>query len=136
MTPTRPNNWRSFFSESAWKYFPNAARGAASVQPETDGLKLGNPAPRRDVYDMLNWWLQKGVDGFRLDVINLMQTPGLPEAATVRHLVGMENYVYGPRLHEYLKEMNKEPWPEDSYTVGECRLVPVPTASPWPAPKN
>ena len=124
---TPPNNWRSFFSESAWKYFPERGEWALHLfsQKQMD-LNWENPALRRDVYDMLNWWLQKGVDGFRLDVINLIsKTPGLPEGSDLfGNLVGMENYVYGPRLHEYLKEMNKEAFGRyDSYTVGEgCGL--------------
>lgn len=124
---TPPNNWRSFFSESAWKYFPERDEWALHLfsQKQMD-LNWENPALRRDVYDMLNWWLQKGVDGFRLDVINLIsKTPGLPEGSDLfGNLVGMENYVYGPRLHEYLKEMNKEAFGRyDSYTVGEgCGL--------------
>src|SRR5699024_9009047 len=75
---TPPNNWRSFFSESAWKYFPERDEWALHLfsQKQMD-LNWENPALRRDVYDMLNWWLQKGVDGFRLDVINLIsKTPG------------------------------------------------------------
>ena len=136
---TPPNNWRSFFSESAWKYFPERDEWALHLfsQKQMD-LNWENPALRRDVYDMLNWWLQKGVDGFRLDVINLIsKTPGLPEGSDLfGNLVGMENYVYGPRLHEYLKEMNKEAFGRyDSYTVGEgCGLGARTTD--WPAPKS
>ena len=124
---TPPNNWRSFFSESAWKYYPERGEWALHLfsQKQMD-LNWENPDLRRDVYKMLNWWLQKGVDGFRLDVINLIsKTPGLPDGDPLfGNLTGMENYVYGPRLHEYLKEMNREAFGRyDSYTVGEgCGL--------------
>ena len=82
---------------------------------------------RRDLYDMINWWLEKGVDGFRLDVISFIsKTPGLPDGqeliGTLMGFKGVEHYFYGPRLHEYLREMNENTFSKyDAFTVGECQ---------------
>ena len=60
--------------------------GAAPVQPQADGPQLGKPALREEIYDMLNWWMDKGVDGFRLDVINLISKfDGLPDGRKPHH---------------------------------------------------
>ena len=67
----------------------------------------------------------EGVDGFRLDVINLISKfDGLPDGEEAGGITGMEHYVYGPRLHQYLQEMNRRVFSRyDSYTVGEgCGL--------------
>ena len=80
---------------------------------------------RKDIYDMINWWLEKGVDGFRLDVINLIsKTPGLPDGLpALKGLVGAigyEHMFYGPKLHEYLREMRKNTFDKhNAFTVGE-----------------
>ena len=87
-------------------------------------LNWENPALREEIYDMLNWWMDKGVDGFRLDVINLISKfDGLPDGEK-SPITGIEQYVYGPHLHEYLREMNERVFSRhDSYTVGEgCGL--------------
>ena len=82
---------------------------------------------RRDLYDMINWWLEKGVDGFRLDVISFIsKAPGLPDGheliGTLMGFKGVEHYFYGPRLHEYLREMNENTFSKyDAFTVGECQ---------------
>ena len=65
-----PNNWESFFSEPAWNYYPEVGEWALHLfsRKQMD-LNWENPALREEIYDMLNWWMDKGVDGFRLDVI-------------------------------------------------------------------
>ena len=81
---------------------------------------------RQDVYDMMNWWLDKGIDGFRMDVINFIsKVHDLPDANAFLGLLtgykGAEYYFYGPRLHEYLREMREKTFGNyDVYTVGEC----------------
>src|SRR3954453_23692841 len=99
-----PNNWGAFFSGSAWEldeksgddYLPPSSR----TQPD---LTWETPAVRAAVYEMMRWWLDRGVDGFRMDVINLIsKVPGLPDG------VGMAHYTNGPRLHEFLQEMHRE----------------------------
>jgi oligo-1,6-glucosidase len=100
----QPNNWRSFFSGSTWEY--DEARGEyylhlfSRKQPD---LNWENPAVRQAIYEMMRWWLDRGVDGFRMDVINMIsKTPGLPDG------VGMEHFICGPRIHEFLQEMHRE----------------------------
>ncbi len=120
-----PNNWQSFFSGPAWNYYPELDEWALHLfsRKQMD-LNWENPALREELYDMLNWWMDKGVDGFRLDVINLISKfDGLPDGEP-GGLTGIENYVYGPRLHEYLRELNRRVFSlHDSYTVGEgCGL--------------
>ncbi|HIS50480.1 MAG TPA: alpha-glucosidase [Candidatus Gallacutalibacter pullistercoris] len=123
---TPPNNWQSFFSEPAWNYYPELDEWALHLfsRKQMD-LNWENPKLRDEVVKILNWWLQKGVDGFRLDVINLISKfEGLPDGDPLFGLLGMEQYFYGPRLHEYLKDMNARAFSlYDSYTVGEgCGL--------------
>lgn len=125
---TPPNNWQSFFSEPAWNYYPQLDEWALHLfsRKQMD-LNWENPELREEVYAMLNWWLSKGVDGFRLDVINLISKfDGLPDGEG-GFLTGIENYVYGPRLHQYLHELNRRAFSRyDSYTVGEgCGLGPA-----------
>lgn len=120
-----PNNWESFFSEPAWNYYPEVGEWALHLfsRKQMD-LNWENPALREEIYDMLNWWMDKGVDGFRLDVINLISKfDGLPDGEK-SPITGIEQYVYGPHLHEYLREMNERVFSRhDSYTVGEgCGL--------------
>src|SRR3954451_2792 len=118
-----PNNWGSFFSGSAWEY--DEGRGEyylhlfSRKQPD---LNWENPEVRAAVYEMMRWWLDRGVDGFRMDVINMIsKTPGLPDG------VGMAHYTNGPRLHEFLQEMHREVLAgrDGLLTVGEMPGVTV-----------
>jgi oligo-1,6-glucosidase len=118
-----PNNWRSFFSGSAWEY--DAGRGEyylhlfSRKQPD---LNWENPEVRAAVYEMMRWWLDRGVDGFRMDVINMIsKVPGLPDG------VGGEHYICGPRIHEFLQEMHREVFAgrDGLLTVGEMPGVTV-----------
>lgn len=111
-----PNDWGSFFSGSAWEYDEASdeyyLHMFSKKQPD---LNWENPKVRREVYDMMTWWLDKGIDGFRMDVINLISKPeGLPN-----HADG-GNCINGPRVHEFLQEMNREVLSKyDIMTVGE-----------------
>lgn len=104
-----PNNWGSIFGGSAWQYDPTTGEYYlhlfAKGQPD---LNWENPKLREDVYQMMRWWLDKGVDGFRLDAIDLIsKRPGLPPLDPKRQgLNDSRSYANGPRLHEFLKEMN------------------------------
>jgi oligo-1,6-glucosidase len=129
-----PNNWTSFFSGSAWQYDENTDEYFLHLfskkQPD---LNWENPVLRKEIYDMMTWWLDKGVDGFRMDVINLIsKADGLPSApGGKRYDWGGEFFMNGPRVHEYLQEMNREVLSKyDMITVGEC-----PGASPDDAAK-
>lgn len=123
---TPPNNWTSFFSGPAWNYYEDTGRwGLHLFSSKQMDLNWENPALRADLFRMIRWWLEKGVDGFRLDVINyISKNPGLPQGdETIGKLMGfygIEHYFYGPRLHEYLREMRREAFaPYGAFTVGE-----------------
>ena len=126
-----PNNWGSNFSGSAWKL--DEATGQyylhtfGDFQPD---LNWENPAVRREVYDMMDWWCRRGVDGFRMDVISMIsktpempdgpQSPGYPYGSFAPYVVN------GPRVHEFLQEMNREVLSRyDLLTVGECSGLTV-----------
>ncbi len=121
-----PNNWTSFFSGSAWNHYEKQKLWALHLFSKKQiDLNWDNPSLRNDVIKMINWWLDKGVDGFRLDVINyISKTPGLPQGdKTIGQLIGftgMEHYFYGPHLHEYLNEINQKAFsPHKAFSVGE-----------------
>ena len=131
-----PNNWGSYFSGAAWKYDDESSQYYLHLfAPEQPDLNWENPKVRHSVYDMMNWWAAKGVDGFRMDVINLISKPdGLPDAnknedekyANVEPLVSN-----GHRIHEFLQEMNKNVMSKHKMvTVGE-----TPGATPEDAEK-
>lgn len=107
-----PNNWGSTFSGSAWTY--DDSRGQYYLHlfaPKQPDLNWENPAVRREVYQMMNWWCEKGIDGFRMDVISLIsKVPGLPDGEKGGNFYGDGSpfYTNGPRVHEYLREMNEQ----------------------------
>ncbi|MBL8093484.1 MAG: alpha-glucosidase [Anaerolineales bacterium] len=124
-----PNNWKSFFTGSAWKHDPATDEYFlhlfSTKQPD---LNWENPRVRREVFDMMHWWLKRGVDGFRMDVINMLsKVPGLPDAEPVdgkRHVQGSEHFICGPRLTEFLGEMKRDVLSQyDILTVGETPMV-------------
>ena len=121
-----PNNWGSFFSGSAWQWCPDREQYYLHLfsrkQPD---LNWENPEVRAAVHDMMRWWLDRGVDGFRMDVINLIsKDAGLPDGELLANGYGdgMPHYSYGPRVHEFLAEVKREvfdPRPGRHLTVGE-----------------
>jgi oligo-1,6-glucosidase len=124
-----PNNWQSYFGGSAWQY--DAATDEyylhlfSKKQPD---LNWDNPQVRAEVHRIMRWWLDKGIDGFRLDAINLLsKTPSLPDApvtTSARYQSGEPFYVYGPHFLEYLQEMKREVLAHyDTFTVAETPLV-------------
>ena len=124
---TPPNNWISLFKGPAWNYYESVDSWAMHLFSKKQmDLNWENEKVREEVYDMMRWWLDKGIDGFRMDVINFISKQAdLPEANAFLGLLtgykGAEYYFYGPRLHEYLHEMNRKVLSHyDIYTVGEC----------------
>jgi oligo-1,6-glucosidase len=109
----QPNNWTSAFSGSAWELDETTGEHYLHLfsrkQPD---LNWENPEVRQAVYEMMNWWLDRGVDGFRMDVINFIsKDPALPDGSTGEggwRRAGGEHYVSGPRIHEFLQEMHRE----------------------------
>lgn len=121
-----PNNWGSFFSGPAWDLDPATGQYYLHLfSPKQPDLNWDNPAVRSEIYRMMNWWLDRGVDGFRMDVISFISKPeGLPDGVDAGSGWGdgMALYGSGPRIHEYLQEMHREVFegrPEDVLTVGE-----------------
>jgi oligo-1,6-glucosidase len=118
-----PNNWVSFFSGSAWKLDPATGEYYlhlfAEKQPD---LNWDNPKVRHEVYDLMKFWLDKGVDGFRMDVIPFIsKREGLPDLPPDYATRPQYFYAMGPHLHEYLQEMNREVLSKyDEMTVGEA----------------
>jgi oligo-1,6-glucosidase len=124
MDGREPNNWVSVFSGPAWEYSKETDEYFLHIfskkQPD---LNWENERMRHDIYEMMHWWLNKGVDGFRMDVINFIsKNPELPDASGVpgEYHWGGEFFMNGPRIHEYLQEMNREVLSKhDIITVGE-----------------
>lgn len=130
-----PNNWGSCFSGSAWKYDPQTEMYYlhlfSTKQPD---LNWENPTVRKEVFDMMNWWCEKGIDGFRMDVISMISKPeGLPDGKIPDGgLYGDSGCVNGPHVHEYLQEMNKGVLSKyDLMTVGECAGVTIEEAEKY-----
>ena len=130
-----PNNWGSCFSGPAWEYDKTTdmyyLHLFSKKQPD---LNWENPVVRQEVYDMMNWWLEKGVDGFRMDVISLIsKEPGLPDYEP--ETTGYAAYnagANGPRVHEFLQEMRKKSLNNaDTMTVGECAGVTLEEAKKY-----
>ncbi|MDS0293304.1 glycoside hydrolase family 13 protein [Halogeometricum luteum] len=114
-----PNDWESFFGGPAWEYHEGTGEWYLHLfdrkQPD---LNWENPAVRDDVFEMMNWWIEKDIDGFRMDVINLISKPeGLPND---------ELPINGPRIHEYLGEMRDRVLDRGLLTVGEMIGDPLP----------
>lgn len=120
-----PNNWLSFFSGPAWNRYDEQDEWALHLFSKKQmDLNWDNPALRAEIYDMVNWWLEKGVDGFRLDVINFISKASLEDGneflGKAVGFQGIEHYFYGPHLHEYLHEMREKTFGNyDAFTVGE-----------------
>lgn len=122
----QPNNWTSFFSGSAWNYVKERDQYALHLFSKKQmDLNWENEDLRNDIYKMIRWWLEKGVDGFRLDVVNyISKEKGLPDGNdTIGQLMGyygIEHYFYGPRLHEFLHELKTKVFsPFGAFSVGE-----------------
>jgi oligo-1,6-glucosidase len=120
-----PNNWGSFFGGSAWEYDEKTEEYYLHLfskkQPD---LNWENSRVREEIYRMMKWWLDKGIDGFRIDTVNLFsKVPGLLDGKIIKgHKYGDGSlyFLNGPCIHEYLQEMNKKVLSKyDIMTVGE-----------------
>ena len=125
-----PNNWGSCFSGSAWQWDEETRMYYLHLfskkQPD---LNWDNPRVREEVYDMMRFWCEKGIDGFRMDVISMISKDDhFPDGEVGPDGYGdFSPYVRnGPHVHEYLKEMNREVLSKyDLLTVGECSGVTI-----------
>ncbi|WP_307413912.1 glycoside hydrolase family 13 protein [Neobacillus ginsengisoli] len=120
-----PTNWEASFKGSTWEYDETTGEYYLHLfskkQPD---LNWENPSLRREIYNMMTWWLDKGIDGFRMDVINFIsKDTRYPEGEIIegkKYGNGSKYYMNGPRIHEFLQEMNKEVLSKyDIITVGE-----------------
>ena len=125
----QPNDWRAFFSGSAWTYDEQSGEYYLHVfSPHQPDLNWENPAVRAAVHEMMRWWLDRGVDGFRMDVINMIsKDPELP---------GSWFSFPGPRIHEFLQEMHREVFAgrDGLLTVGEMPMATVEQAQRFTDP--
>lgn len=114
-----PTNWQSKFGGSAWEYAPQVGKYYLHLFDKTQAdLNWENPAVRREVQQIVRFWMNKGVKGFRFDVVNLISKG---EYADDDQGDGRRFYTDGPRIHEFLQELNRESFGQDPeiVTVGE-----------------
>lgn len=132
-----PNNWASIFEGSAWKL--DETSGQYYLHLFTDrqpDLNWDNPAMRDALCEMARWWLDKGVDGFRLDAVtHFKKTPGLPDAPNPQHLAYAPAYHHDmcvPGLLDYVDQLDREVFHRyDIMTVGEANGISAAAAGEW-----
>lgn len=132
-----PNNWRSYFTPSTWKYDEESGEYYLHLFSEKQpDLNWDNPKVKDEIFQMMKWWLDKGIDGFRMDVINVISKPkGLPDSEKQSkdkdgYILDEELYANQPGVHEILKDMNKNVLSHyDVMTVGETPSVDPETAA-------
>ena len=125
-----PNNWTSFFAEDAWEYDEKSGEYYlhlfAKGQPD---LNYHNPAVLGEIKDIMRFWLEKGIAGFRCDVINIIWKSSLEDGKKRIALTGIEHYLSQEGNHRILRELRKEVLDEfDCFTVGETVFVTTETA--------
>jgi len=121
------NNWTSFFGGSAWSYNKETddyyLHLFSKKQPD---LNWNNKEVRKEIHEILKFWLDIGVDGFRCDVINLIsKVESLPKGKNIIPILqGRKHYINGPFIHEYLQEIKDKVFSKyDMFTVGECVFI-------------
>ncbi len=132
---TPPNNWGSCFSGSAWQYDEETSMYYLHLfskkQPD---LNWDNPKVRKEVFDMMTWWCDKGIDGFRMDVISMIsKTKEMPDGEVTDLYGDFSPYcIHGPNVHKYLQEMNEKVLSKyDIMTVGETAGVTIEQAKQY-----
>ncbi len=130
-----PNNWEAAFSGSAWQFHaPTGEYYLHMFSKKQPDLNWENPKVRAEVYDLMRFWLDKGIDGFRMDVINMISKPyavdgSLPDAPVIRDgflQPGFALVTNGPRLLEFLGEMKRQVLSHyDIITVGETPATDI-----------
>lgn len=136
-----PNNWRSFSEESAWEFDERTGEYYLHIfdkkQPD---LNWESENMRQDLYRMITFWLEKGVDGFRLDAINMISKhPDFPDAPQdARHPRGQQFYKNGPRIHEMLHELHEATFGRypGTLTLGEAPTVTMDEVVRYTAPER
>jgi oligo-1,6-glucosidase len=130
-----PTNWASFFSGPSWTFDPRSGEYYLHIfSPKQPDLNWENAEVRQAIYEMMRWWVDRGVDGFRMDVINMIsKQPELRDGSRARGrtYASAEQFVInGPRLNEFLAEMNAEVGlsAQNLMTVGEMPGSTIETA--------
>lgn len=137
-----PNNWESIFGGSVWEYDEETNEYYMHVfskkQPD---LNWENPEVRSDLYDMVNWWLDKGIDGFRIDAISHIKKkagfPDLPNPENKTYVPSYEGHMNRPGIQTYLEELKQETFANyNIMTVGEANGVNIEQADEWVGEKE
>ncbi|HPR96703.1 MAG TPA: alpha-glucosidase [Thermotogota bacterium] len=138
-----PNNWAGYFHETVWTYDDKTGQYYLGLfSPYQPDLNWENPDLREDLYRMINWWLEKGLDGFRLDAINLIsKVPGLPnnedDGMDSEFIFSHKYFVDGPRVHEFFHEMHEKTFkPYNACSIGECGFVNTERALGFTVPER
>ncbi|WP_281888579.1 alpha-glucosidase [Paenibacillus sp. YYML68] len=137
-----PNNWESIFSGSAWEWDEQTGQYYMHIfsrkQPD---LNWENADVRRELYDMVNWWLDKGIDGFRVDAIShIKKLPGFPDMPNphnLRYVPSFDGHMNREGIHAFLEELKRETFAKyDIMTVGEANGVSTKDADLWVGEEN
>ncbi|UOQ86829.1 glycoside hydrolase family 13 protein [Gracilibacillus salinarum] len=137
-----PNNWESIFGGSAWEYDQHTGEYYMHVfsrkQPD---LNWENPRVREKLYEMVNWWLDKGIDGFRIDAIShIKKTPGfpdLPNPDNKKYVPSFDGHMNRDGIHIFLEELKQKTFDHyDIMTVGEANGVSIDQADEWVSEDN
>ena len=132
-----PNNWESIFKGSAWEYDENTEEYFLHLfskkQPD---LNWENEEVRKELYKMINWWLDKGIDGFRVDAISHVKKENglndMPNPNNERYVSSFEKHMNVEGIHEFLDELNKNTFSKyDIMTVAEANGVSAEHAEEW-----
>ncbi|WP_078551849.1 glycoside hydrolase family 13 protein [Bacillus alkalicellulosilyticus] len=137
-----PNNWESIFSGSAWEYDEETEQYFMHIfsrkQPD---LNWENKDVRFAVYEMINWWLDKGIDGFRVDAIShIKKEEGLkdmPNPKNLKYVSSFDKHMNVEGINPFLEELKEETFAKyDIVTVGEANGVKIKDADAWVGEKN
>ncbi|WP_088071746.1 glycoside hydrolase family 13 protein [Gottfriedia luciferensis] len=137
-----PNNWESIFGGSAWEYDETTDEYFLHLfskkQPD---LNWENKVVRQKIYDMINWWLDKGIDGFRVDAIShIKKRPGFPDMPNPKkekYVASFDMHMNQEGIHKYLEELKRETFDKyDIMTVGEANGVTTQDANLWVGEKE
>ncbi|MFD1334207.1 alpha-glucosidase [Oceanobacillus iheyensis] len=137
-----PNNWASIFGGSAWKYDKKTDEYFMHIfskkQPD---LNWENPKVREELYDMVNWWLDKGIDGFRVDAISHIKKtadfPNLPNPENKKYVPSFEGHMNRDGIQIFLQEFKEKTLDNyDIMTVGEANGVSISQADEWVGEDN
>lgn len=130
-----PTNWQSKFGGPAWEYVPNLKKWYLHLFDVTQAdLNWDNPEVREELKEIIRFWKEKGVKGFRFDVVNLISKPEKMEDDWIGD--GRRFYSDGPHVHEYLKELVRDTGIEDMVTVGEMSSTSLEHCIRYSAPEE